>query len=75
MHLTRTITVLVVQFSDGSGPSGKRGSGFVLPSLPATLPSMIYYFFSENKGGGAGPGTPLLDPPLQLQVYKQQWLS
>jgi len=36
------------------------GGGFVLLALPAFLPSVIFSFFTKNKGGGAWPPAPPL---------------
>ena len=40
-----------------------RGAGgFILLTLPAFLPSVIFSFFTQNKGGRRGEGA--LDRPL-----------
>jgi len=33
----------------------RMGPGFVLLALPAFLPSVIYSFVTQNRGGGAPP--------------------
>ena len=39
----------------GSTPGSKGdGGGFVLLAEPASLPSLISSFFTQNKGGGGG---------------------
>ena len=41
----------------GSTPGSKGdGGGFVLLAEPASLPSLISSFFTQNKGGGGGGG-------------------
>ena len=51
--------------------------GFGLLALPAFLPSVISSFFTQNKGGrggGGGPWAPPLDPPLQMNLFRDTQL-
>ena len=49
-----------------------RGHGSILLAQPASLPSVISSFFTQNKGEGVGVRAPQalhLDPPLGIQQF------
>jgi len=43
--------------------------GLVLLALPAFLPSVIFSFFTQNKGGVRAPQAPPLDPPPTCNMH------
>ena len=47
----------------------RRGPGSILLAQPASLPSVISPFFTQNKVGAQDPRAPPLDPPLKCEVF------
>ena len=54
--------VIQWQIQTLSEEGGGGQAGFVLLALLAFLPSVIFSFFTQNKGGGEGGGGDPLDP-------------